>query len=224
MEENLDQDIIYSEKQVSILMATEKLISEKGYAATSVRDISQAAGINVAMISYYFGSKEKLLEALFVYRIGSSRVLLQSLLDNTMLDPFQKLEVLVQNYVGKWLDNFSFFQIMTREPAIKEVKEISKIVNATKQRNQRMVARLIEEGQANHFFKANVDVTLMMHTIMGTMMSVCNNTEYLKMIYNAEKMQNDEFIEMLRKKLNAHLYHMMKAALSLPEKNTEPTT
>src|SRR5436190_22490900 len=121
-EENHLVEITYSDKQVSILMATEELISIKGYSATSVRDIAQLAGVNVAMISYYFGSKEKLLEALFLYRIDSTRVFLQSLLDNTMLDPFQKLEVMVQNYVDRWLNNLPFFQIMNREPAIKEIK------------------------------------------------------------------------------------------------------
>ncbi|HNO01068.1 MAG TPA: TetR family transcriptional regulator, partial [Chitinophagaceae bacterium] len=39
----------------------EKLFAEKGYNGTSVRDIAEKAGINLAMVSYYFGSKEKLL-------------------------------------------------------------------------------------------------------------------------------------------------------------------
>lgn len=218
MEENQEQDIIYSEKQVSILLVTEQLIAEKGYSATSVRDIAQAAGVNVAMISYYFGSKEKLLEALFVHRISSSRVLLLSLLENTMLDPFQKMEVLVNSYVDRWLTNFPFFQIMTREPAVKEIKEISSIVNATKQRNQRIVAKLIEEGQQTNFFKHQVDATLLMHTIMGTMMSVCGSADYLKIIYKAEDMPEAAFIKFLGDKLKTHLNQMMKAALTQTEK------
>ena len=216
-EENHLVEITYSDKQVSILMATEELISIRGYSATSVRDIAQLAGVNVAMISYYFGSKEKLLEALFLYRIDSTRVLLQSLLDNTMLDPFQKLEVLVQNYVDRWLNNLPFFQIMNREPAIKEIKEISNLVSATKQRNQGMIAKLIEEGQTNHFFKSNVDIPLMMHSILGTLMSVCNSIDYLKIIYQAEEMPVEDFIEMLRQRLKTHLFHLMKSALSNPE-------
>ena len=220
MEEIQLQDITYSDKQVGILLATEELISVKGYSATSVRDIAHSAGVNIAMISYYFGSKEKLLEALFVYRIDSSRVLLQSLLENTQLDPFQKLEVLVQSYVDKWMNNLPFFQIMNREPAIKEIKEISKLVNATKQRNQGIVAKLIEEGQSKHFFRPNIDVTLMMHTITGTLMSVCNNTEYLKLLYQAEDIPTEEFVAMLRQRLNEHLLHLLKTSLSATETTT----
>ena len=42
--------------------AAEELFAEKGFSGTSVRDIADAADVNVAMISYYFGSKEKMLE------------------------------------------------------------------------------------------------------------------------------------------------------------------
>jgi TetR/AcrR family transcriptional regulator len=38
---------------------------EKGYDATSVRDIAQASDSNVALINYYFRSKEKLFNAIF---------------------------------------------------------------------------------------------------------------------------------------------------------------
>lgn len=41
-----------------------KLFTKKGYAATRTRDISEAAGINLALLNYYFRSKEKLFELL----------------------------------------------------------------------------------------------------------------------------------------------------------------
>jgi len=53
----------YSEKQLGILLVAERLFADKGFHGTSVRDIAQEADVNIAMISYYFGSKDKLLEA-----------------------------------------------------------------------------------------------------------------------------------------------------------------
>ena len=47
----------------SILIEAEKLFSEQDFDAVSVRDIAKEANVNIAMISYYFGSKEKLFEA-----------------------------------------------------------------------------------------------------------------------------------------------------------------
>jgi AcrR family transcriptional regulator len=43
-----------------LLDAAEKLFSERGFADTSVRDITAEANCNVAAVNYHFGSKEKL--------------------------------------------------------------------------------------------------------------------------------------------------------------------
>ncbi len=59
----------FTEKQIHILNVAEKLIAKKGFEGTSVRDICSEAHINVAMISYYFGSKEKMMSYLYRYRV-----------------------------------------------------------------------------------------------------------------------------------------------------------
>jgi AcrR family transcriptional regulator len=46
-----------------ILAAAIGLFARKGFSATGVREIAQQARVNIAMISYYFGSKRGILEA-----------------------------------------------------------------------------------------------------------------------------------------------------------------
>ncbi len=46
-----------------ILAAAIGLFARKGFSATGVREIAQQAEVNIAMISYYFGSKRGILEA-----------------------------------------------------------------------------------------------------------------------------------------------------------------
>lgn len=46
-----------------LLLAGTRLFAERGFDATSTRDIAQAAGANVAAISYYFGDKAGLYRA-----------------------------------------------------------------------------------------------------------------------------------------------------------------
>ena len=58
----------FTEKQIQILEVAETLFAENGFDGTSIRDISRQAEINIAMISYYFGSKERLLQSLIVFR------------------------------------------------------------------------------------------------------------------------------------------------------------
>ena len=48
-----------------------RLFAENGFAKASIRDIAQAAGVNPASISYYFGDKNGLYRAAFTEPMGS---------------------------------------------------------------------------------------------------------------------------------------------------------
>jgi AcrR family transcriptional regulator len=53
-----------------ILDFAEELFSEQGLDRVSVRDITEAAKVNVAAVSYHFGGKEELIAAVFDRRLG----------------------------------------------------------------------------------------------------------------------------------------------------------
>lgn len=53
----------------AILAAAERLIAERGFAGTSLRNVTAAAGVNLAAVHYHFGTKEALLQAVFARRI-----------------------------------------------------------------------------------------------------------------------------------------------------------
>jgi hypothetical protein len=65
----------FNDKQIRILQVAEKLFAENGFDVTSIRHIAQIADINLAMVLYYFGSKEKLLESLIYYRTQDLKIL-----------------------------------------------------------------------------------------------------------------------------------------------------
>ena len=50
----------HEETRERILSAAEELFAEKGFEASSVRDITSRAQCNIASVNYYFGNKEKL--------------------------------------------------------------------------------------------------------------------------------------------------------------------
>jgi len=57
------------ETKQQILDAAETLFARKGYKATSLRDLTMNAGVNLASVNYHFGSKKRLLEAIFERRL-----------------------------------------------------------------------------------------------------------------------------------------------------------
>lgn len=53
-----------------LLAAAERLLAEEGFEATSVRAVTQAAGMSVSAAHYHFGSKETLVQEVFRRRLG----------------------------------------------------------------------------------------------------------------------------------------------------------
>ncbi|WP_164931585.1 TetR/AcrR family transcriptional regulator [Longirhabdus pacifica] len=50
--------------KAKILFSAKKLFSEQGFDGTSVREVCEEAGANIALVSYYFGGKENLYYSL----------------------------------------------------------------------------------------------------------------------------------------------------------------
>ena len=53
-----------------ILDASEQLFADRGFASTSLRDITAEADVNLAAVNYHFGSKLDLLRSVFARRFG----------------------------------------------------------------------------------------------------------------------------------------------------------
>jgi AcrR family transcriptional regulator len=51
-----------------ILDEAEKLFAERGFYGVSIRDVTGAADVDVALVAYHFGNKQGLLEAVFLRR------------------------------------------------------------------------------------------------------------------------------------------------------------
>jgi AcrR family transcriptional regulator len=51
-----------------LMDAAEKLFARRGFRGTSVRDITSAAGVDLALVNYHFGSKKELLAAVIERR------------------------------------------------------------------------------------------------------------------------------------------------------------
>jgi AcrR family transcriptional regulator len=204
----------YNEKQLKIIETAEKLFANNGFEGTSVRDIARESDINVAMVSYYFGSKEKLIEAIFAYRISITRLTLENILSKDHLSPIQKIDILIDNYIDKMLNNQCFYRLMMQEGYMREIHMISNMVQDAKIRNYEIVKKMIGEGQKAGVFRKNIDVQFIMATMIGTANHFMMYDKYYKKINNLENLSDDEFKKHLRKKLSTHLKALFKAYLT----------
>jgi AcrR family transcriptional regulator len=82
-----------------IKQAATKVFTQKGYAATRTRDIAEEAGINLALLNYYFRSKEKLFEIIMLEKMQKFFSVLLPIINNDATTLENKVEDLASNYV-----------------------------------------------------------------------------------------------------------------------------
>lgn len=206
-----------NEKQVVIVEAAERLFAEKGFAGTSVRDISEEAHVNLAMISYYFGSKEKLLETIFRYRGEKIKLQLESMIQDKKMSSLDKVYLLIDNYISRIVQSQSFHKIMAREQVVSMAGATHNLIHQLKKTNQELVRQLIQEGQKRGEFKKNVDLPLMMATLIGTASYLVTTQHYYREINQLQSLPEKEFQAQLKKKLSHHLKTLFKAILIYEE-------
>ena len=97
-----DPNISTEEK---IKLAARTVFMRKGYAATRTRDIAEESGLNLALINYYFRSKENLFNIVMleICQLFASNV--KELLNNSETSIEQKIEKLVHHYIDMLQSN-----------------------------------------------------------------------------------------------------------------------
>src|SRR5882762_11783567 len=66
---NIALDATSADTKTRILDAAEHLFMEHGFEATSLRQLTSAASVNLAAVNYHFGSKEELFQAVLTRRL-----------------------------------------------------------------------------------------------------------------------------------------------------------
>ena len=85
--------------------AAQKVFLKKGYAATRTRDIAEEAGINLALLNYYFRSKEKLFDLIMLEKLEKFFGAIAPVLNNTGASLEQKIILFSSNYIDLLMTN-----------------------------------------------------------------------------------------------------------------------
>lgn len=85
--------------------AARKVFLKKGYAATRTRDIAEEAGINLALLNYYFRSKEKLFSHVMMEKMQQFFGVLFSVINDPSTKLEIKIDLIVSNYIDTLLEN-----------------------------------------------------------------------------------------------------------------------
>lgn len=204
----------YSEKQLLIMRKALEVFAEKGYDSASVRDIAHAADVNVAMISYYFGSKDKLLEEIFKSHTVSMKHKIESIIHSTTHDAFEKVDLLIDTYVNVIMENRSFHRLMIREQVLIKEGPLYDYIRDMKSQNRRLIEVAVKSGQKAGIFQKNVDISLLATTLIGSAHNFFANYKFICDEKNIKNIQDEQYDPKLVEKFRNHLKVMFKAFLT----------
>lgn len=200
----------FTDKQIQILEVAELLFAEKGFDGTSIRNIAKEAKINIAMVSYYFGSKERLLESLIFYRTSDLKNQLENLLHED-LEPIEKINKLIELYINRINSNRGIYRILHFEFTAKKRDQNLLAFSELKKGNLKSLEAIIQEGQSKGVFRKDVIIPLITPTILGTFFHFHMNKPFFENLLNLKT--EDLYNHYVKTNLTKHIQQTIKALL-----------
>lgn len=155
-------------KKDIILQKAAVMFREKGFAATSMRDLAESVGIEAASLYNHIRSKNEILEAIcfnVANRFNENLETIEASHENSI----QKLETLLRFHIRQMVDNYEEVYVSDREWKHLEEPYLSNFQNQRRSYRKRF-ANIIEEGIQKKEIKridASTAVLIILHAISG---------------------------------------------------------
>lgn len=127
-----------------IIQAANKLFTQKGYAATKTRDIAEKAGTNLALLNYYFGSKENLFKKVVQEKLRMLLGAIGPVLSDEAISLEEKIRTITENYTNLLLENEELPIFILNELTVNKAL-FSEITQSTRQIAQPVIEKQLKE-------------------------------------------------------------------------------
>jgi hypothetical protein len=117
-----------------ILLAASKVFTEKGFSGTRTRDIAEEAGINLALLNYYFRTKEKLFEQVMKVKVVLLFGQIIPIVTNEKTSLEEKIDLASEKYFDILSKNpnlpiFVLSEIQKKTSDVKSILPFDKVLN-----------------------------------------------------------------------------------------------
>ena len=202
-----------SDKKDHILDVAERVFAEHGYDGASTRMISGEAGVNMAMLNYYFGSKEGVFLAIFDRRIASFQSVLLSIGNDDGMNSWEKLDKYLDSYVDKVVTNNCFHIMLNREVSKSKKNELTDQITDIIMKNVKIFQNIIAEGIRKGDFNKDADQQLLVATIIGTKNYIVNTPHISSKVLGYDVLDTNIQEKQLKPRFKAYMKTLLKAYL-----------
>jgi AcrR family transcriptional regulator len=207
----MDKDKI--DKKDHILDVAERVFSDLGFDGASTRMISGEAGVNMAMLNYYFGSKEGLFLAVFERKIYSFQTLLQNIGNDESMSSWDKLSMCIDKYVDKIIVNNCFQKLVNLEMSMSKRGDLSDKITHILMVNVLEIKKILDEGVKNGSFAKDIDAQMVIASIFGTKNYIIN-TPNLSSLILGHDVRDEQFLEeKLKPRIKTYMKQLLKPYL-----------
>lgn len=201
----------YDKKEHIINNAIE-LFAEKGFEGTSIRDLAAKADVNIAMVNYYFGSKDKLFEAMVEYKASYLREKLEEIAVDKSKSNIEKMDSVIEEYVNRILSQHYYHRVIYQELMLKQRKDVHESILRIIGRNAIVVKNIIELGIRKKEFK-KADPELTFASIIGTINQIVLSKTSCNNLLNKDESFNPYTDESFKKRVITHLKQLVHSLL-----------
>jgi AcrR family transcriptional regulator len=159
------------DKKEHIINVAIELFAEKGFEGTSIRELATKADVNIAMVNYYFGSKDKLFEAMIEHKASYMRVRLEEIVSDKNKSDIEKIDAVIETYVNRILSQYNYHRLIHQEIMLQQREFVHTNIIKLFSINLRIIKSIIEDGIEKKIFK-NVDPELTVASLTGTVNQV----------------------------------------------------
>ncbi|RNI22384.1 TetR/AcrR family transcriptional regulator [Rufibacter latericius] len=200
------------DKKEHLLNVAERVFGELGYDGASTRLLAQEAGVNMAMLNYYFGSKDGLLMAVVERRMGHMKKGFEEIAQQDT-SSWEKIIQIVQLYVIRVATSKYFHKIIFREISVlRSGSELTDFVLDNLYRNVMLVHQILEEGIQKSEFRP-VDIEMTVVSIFGTVNYIINSRRLASKILNMDLLDDQVLQDEMKPRLLAYLQDSLKTHL-----------
>lgn len=181
--------------KMRILTAAVKLFDAQGFDGTTVRQIAEAADVNLALISYHFQGKKGLLEVLIATYYEKFFHLLDELeRTEQFTSSFDKLKRMIHLYVYFQKDHAAVTRLVQRELSVESMLA-REVMTVYIHRWKHGFSTVLEEGMGNGEF-APAPLDELMLAMTSLIVYPYLNPQSVREVYYLEP-NSDEFCEWL---------------------------
>ena len=201
-----------TDKKDHIINTAIELFAENGFEGTSIRDLAAKADVNIAMVNYYFGSKDKLFEAMVVHKASYMREKLEEIAGDKTKSEIEKMDAVIEAYVNRILTQHQYHRIIHQELMLKQREDVHNNIISLFSKNTLIVKQIIEQGMRKKAFK-KVDPELTFASILGTINQVMLSKGMCNLLMNKDKNFNPYTDDTFKKRIITHLKQITHSLL-----------